>query len=128
MNAWGVPAFVAEPTAKQLVAAVHDTPPSVLPLLPLGFGLRTIDHVVPLKCSTSVFLAEPVRLSPAATQLVALVHDTSSSSAADEPGTPGPALIDHFVPFQRSARVVVSTEPTATQLVLAAHDAPSRYS
>ena len=47
----------ARPTAKQLVGLVHDTPVSESPNpnFEVGFGLGTIDHVVPSQRSISVF-------------------------------------------------------------------------
>ncbi|MDP9334272.1 MAG: hypothetical protein M3Q30_13330 [Actinomycetota bacterium] len=44
------------PTAKQLLLLVHDTPSSSLSVAPVALALRTIAHLVPFQCSTSVRL------------------------------------------------------------------------
>jgi hypothetical protein len=58
-----------DPTAKQLVALVHDTSYSA----PGGLGLGTIAQLMPFQRSISV----PDPEYPTAKQLVLLVHDTS---------------------------------------------------
>jgi hypothetical protein len=51
-----------KPTAKQLVAVGHDTPFRLASVEPsVGFGLATIDQLVPSQPSTNVLLPELVR-------------------------------------------------------------------
>jgi hypothetical protein len=87
---------------------------------PLGFGLATIDQVVPFQRSTSVPSTPPLELLPTALQLVALGHVTLES--AEFPLEFGLAMMDQLVPFQCSTSVftvpvLLTEEPTALQLV-----------
>jgi hypothetical protein len=108
------------PTASQLVVLKHATPLSEAEVDPLGFGLGTVDQVVPFQCSTSVMFPPPLYAEPTALQLVALGHETLESP--EFPIEFGLATMDQPVPFQCSASVltapVLLTDfPTALQLV-----------
>jgi len=114
------------PTAKQFAASEQDTPFSVTVVAPAGVGLATIDHVVPFHCSINVFdmsvVAETSAVSPTATQLVGLEHDTPSRSRNDCVRALGLATIDQPVPFQRSINDPFASDPTAKQSDGLEHD------
>jgi hypothetical protein len=96
--------FVAySPTALQLVVLEHATSLSEAKVYPLGFGLGTIDQVVPFQCSTNVRDTPPLALLPTALQLVALGHATLAST--EFPLEFGLATMDQLVPFQCSTSV-----------------------
>ena len=94
------------PTAKQLVAAEHETACKPDAAVSVPFGLVTIDQLVPFQLSTNVLLAELLPETPTATQLVAAEHDTPSSSDPPVPVRLGLVTIDQLVPFQLSTNVV----------------------
>jgi len=76
------PVLIWNPTAKQLLALVHETPNSVAYRAPAGLGLATIDHALPFHRSTNV-LPVPIAApsdSPTAKQVLAFTHDTPCSS------------------------------------------------
>ena len=113
------------PTAKQLVALVHDTLFSSL--LPqsggLGLGLGAMVQPVPFQRSTSRTPPE----SPTAKQLVVLVHDTPRRTLDGTPDGFGLGTIAQLAPFHRSISVTMPKElfpesPTAKQLVALLHD------
>ena len=54
------------PTALQLVSLAHDTPFRLGTVEPSGLGLVSIDHPVPLQCSTKVCRPELVEKFPTA--------------------------------------------------------------
>src|SRR5439155_7564474 len=109
----------------------HDTPLSTAPVAPVGFGLVTIDQLVPSQCSTNVFSTnEESVYSPTASQLDVLGHDTPLRTGDVAPLGLGLVTIDQLVPFQRSTNVLfaelVEYSPTASQLVVLGHDTPVR--
>ena len=56
-NATPVPELlVSSPTAVQAVLEVHDTPPRLLPVVPVGLGVVWIDQLVPFQRSANVTL------------------------------------------------------------------------
>jgi hypothetical protein len=112
-----------EPTAKQFVALVHDTPLSSLALA-LGFGLATTSHAAPFQRSINVFVVDPVVALPTAKQLAAEVHDTAESAELVAPAGIGAPTNDHAVPFHRSINVKPSRAPTAKQSVALEHEMP----
>jgi hypothetical protein len=109
-----------KPTAKQLDVLGHDTPSRAEPVAPPGFGLATIDQLVPSQRSTNVFWPGPLA-APTAKQLVVLAHDTPFSSDSFSPVGFGLATTDQLVPFQWSTSVA-RPPPTAKQLVVLGHD------
>jgi hypothetical protein len=114
--------YAFEPTAKQLVALVHDTPRSVGSPCS-GFGLPTIDQVVPFHRSINVRgWPLSLRKPPTAKQLVALVQDTPDSKLYIAFAGFGLATTDQLVPFHRTMSVPASALPTAKQLVVLTHD------
>jgi len=120
--------FDLSPTAKQLVVSTHDTASSSALVEPsVGFGLPTIDHLVPFQRSTNVLLPEVVEKKPTAKQLDVLGHVTPSRAESVAPVGFGLATIDQLVPFQCSANVLWPgplAAPTAKQLVVLGHDTP----
>ena len=122
----GEPKYV--PTAKQLVALVHETLSSrLLPVLVL-LGLATIDHAVPFQRWMRVLIWPSSKL-PTAKQFVALVHDTLLNRLEPVLDLLGLGTIDHVEPFQRSTRVLDRESPdvpTAKHVVALGHDTPAR--
>ena len=116
--------FALDPTAVQLLADVHDTP-NRLPKS--GPGVGWIDHLLPFERSTTGAVSSLLSTTkaPTAVQAVAEEHDTPPSWLLKDPGL-GVGLIDHRVPFQRSANIPRSLEPTAVQAVADVHDTPPR--
>jgi hypothetical protein len=100
------------PTAKQLVAPEHETPPSTLPRAPATFGLATIDQDDPFQRSISVFctrpsLVCPVVAQPVAKQLVELTQEIPLKVLSVAPAKFGVGTIVQLDPFHRSANVDV---------------------
>jgi hypothetical protein len=62
-----------KPTAKQLVVLGHETPYKTTKFAPVGWGLATIDQLVPFQRCSKVDAAGPLLT---AKQLVVLAHDT----------------------------------------------------
>ena len=93
------------PTAVHASGAVHDTPVSP-GKLPGGFGVATVDQIVPFHRRARVVFA----FAPTAMQFVTVEHDTELSP---------PALSDivHVVPSHRHAFPC-----TAMHIVLLGHD------
>src|SRR5262245_16750989 len=89
-----------------------------------------MDQVLPFQRSINVAgLPVPPRLlKPAATQLVALGHETPSSSAPSPTSGFGLATTDSVVPFHRSTNVrggkLAAFSPTAKQPSAARHATP----
>ena len=122
-----------EPTAKQLEGVAHDTPFNFATMLAGSTaGLGSTDQAVPFQRSKSGLIAAPPNESPTAKQLVVDGHDTPSNSLREPPV--GGAVIDHAVPFQRSASVIMLEmssaagvySPTARQVVAFADETLSR--
>ena len=116
-----------EPTAKQLVVLVHDTPLNAENTAPVGLGLMTRAQVVPFQRSTNdLTTVELLTKEPTAKQLVAVGHETPLKLVVPE-GL-GLATIDQVVLFHCSASdfwvVPLEEEPTAKQLVVVGHDTP----
>ena len=109
----------------------HATPSSESPPV---VGLRTIDHLVPFQCSTSVFATDSVLLKvpPTATQSLVLGHTTPKRKDSGCAVGFGLGSIDHRVPFQCSTNVfeaepsAFSYCPTAKQLLALRHATPKR--
>jgi hypothetical protein len=81
------------PTATQLVALAHATPPIVVPVAPAGTGIDTNDHLDPSqRCAINPTPANDV---PTATQLVALAHATPYKEPRCGPGGLGLSCTDH---------------------------------
>jgi hypothetical protein len=101
----------------QFVVLVQETAPSKSLYL-AGLGLGITVKLVPFQLSMIVFPAS----KPTATQNVALEHETPKKTAF----AIGPEVTIQLVPFQVSTRVcsrlVVTSEPTAMQLVGLAHE------
>ena len=97
----GAEAEVELPTAKQLVALVHETPFNALDVVPPGFGLAPIDHVEPFHCSTSVAGPEAVVTLPTATQFVESTHATPPRVVSVAAAGTGIDSTDQVDPFQR---------------------------
>ena len=121
-----------DPTAKQLVGLAHETPFSVATMIAGSMlGLGRLTHALPFHRSNTGRVTAPPKESPTAKQLVVAGHATARSSLREAPV--GGAVIDHAVPFQRSASVttvasVTATgwyDPTEMQPAVLAHDTPS---
>jgi hypothetical protein len=81
------------------LAEVHDTPVSLLPIVPGGVRICSMDQEVPFHASAT---ARPS--DPAAVQALAAVQDTPLSVALPGAGTgSGICWTDHAVPFHCSA-------------------------
>src|SRR4051812_39433178 len=76
---------VEPPAASQLLSSTHETPDSRLFVDASRLGLVMIDHEEPFQCSINVLLPAALNHCPTALQLVAVAHDTPSSSAAVAP-------------------------------------------
>ena len=118
------------PTAKQLVALVHEMAESFVSTLP-SVGAATIDQLLPFQCSINPVRGEPpVEEFPTAKQSVVLVHATPGSSLKSAPWF-GLATIDQIVPFHRTMNVFQWTRslvdtPTAKQSDALAHATDSK--
>jgi hypothetical protein len=121
ISVWLTDEVTENPTAKQLVALVHETPLSELNDAPATFALATIAQLVPFQRSTNVRVPPEVLKYPTATQFVALVHDTPDS---DLPAGFGLDTIVQLVLFQRSINAPPDDVPTAKQFVALVHDTP----
>jgi hypothetical protein len=119
--------LVKPPTAKQLVALVHDTAVRSLDDAPDGFGLATTVQLVPFQRSTNVRPKPALKKRPTAKQFVVLVQDTATSWLSDAPAGFGLATSVQLVPFQRSTSVPSSELPTAKQFVVLVHDTPDSW-
>jgi hypothetical protein len=119
------PDVVYEPTASQLVADTHDTPPSRVDSGLATFNVALIDHADPFHFSANVLTTPPTLYCPTATHIDAATHDTENKLIAVPAGF-GLDLIDHAVPFQCSIRVFMLPDvvelPTPTQNVADEHD------
>ena len=110
----------------QLVVLVQDTLVKLLSV-PLGRGAGVTDHSDPFQDSTRIwYTLVVVYETPAATQLVVLVHDTLSRLLSMVP-TSGLGMTDHAVPFQDSTSVRPTAVPTAVQLIGLVQDTLSSW-
>jgi hypothetical protein len=103
------PALSYEPTAAQIVfpeTTTQDTPVHRLPAPDPVLADTT--QLVPLKCSANSCVLLSFWYDPTASQLIADTQDTAASRVAVAPGTFALVLIDHAVPFQCSASVLVT--------------------
>src|SRR5664279_155130 len=107
------------PTAVQAVLDVHDTPPRLLPVVPVGLGVVWIDQLVPFQRAANVTLVPELLWScPTAVQLVLDVHDTPLRLLEVAPVGLGVVWTDQLVPFHRSANAtpvpeLLVSSPTA---------------
>jgi hypothetical protein len=117
------------PTARQLVALVHDTPLKELRVAPIGSALATTDQLEPFHSSTNVVTTPLTSRLPTAKQLVAVPHDTPYKSALLAPIGFGLATTDQLEPSHCSINVDPLTTwfaPTAKQFVALVHDTPAK--
>jgi hypothetical protein len=96
---------------------------------PAGLGVVTTAHVVPFQVSARVTDPEAPVDEPTAMHVCDDAHATPFSWLLVAPAGLGVATMDHVVPFQASARVVVAPrfvvdEPTAMQFVLVTQEMP----
>jgi len=118
-DAFSEPVSVEEnPTAEQSVALAHDTSESTPSTDPPGFGLGTIDQLVPFHRSINV----AVDVLPTAKQLVDDVHDTPARPAPPCPAGCGLGTTDHTDPSHLSINDAENVPPTAKQLDADTHD------
>ncbi len=113
----------------------QEMPTSVASFAPDGVALGTFNHVVPFHRSMSGVSAPPGVSgadpeSPTATQLLADLHSTCDSESLCAPATAGAVMLDHVMPFHRSANALSTNDalidvPTARQLVLVAQETPA---
>lgn len=75
----------------------------------VAFGVGSIVHLVPFQCSASVLspTGPPGLHVPTAVHVLAEVQEIPLSPAETEPGGFGVRSIVHFLPFQRSASVLL---------------------
>jgi len=99
---WNTCVWSWSPTATHCDALVHEMPVRLTALAPCGFGLATIDHVVPVNCSTSDPLAEPTAMHTAL-----VVHVIPERSVNLDVGGFGLGTTLHEAPFQCSISVFV---------------------
>ena len=96
----------------------------------VGLGLGTIDQVVPLSRSVSVWapVAEPMKANPATMQLVAFGQETPVSSTSEAFVGLGVVMIAHWVPVHRSAseRALVPPRLPAAMQADPAHASPKK--
>jgi len=120
---------VEVPTATHRVADQHDTPASVVPIAPGGFGVRWIAQRAPDRRSASV-TSSPMRLlkDPTAVHEIDDGHETAVSCTDLAPPGYRVSSIDQRLPSQRSASItskpVTAKNPTAVHDVGAAHETP----
>ncbi len=80
----------------------------------LGFGVATIDQVLPFQCSASVWSVVLVPLpNPVAQQFELLAHVTPLRAFNVERLGFGVATVDQALPFQWAAKVFESKAPNA---------------
>ena len=85
---------------------MHETPLSPLAVAPAGFGVFSIDQVVPFQRSASGSGGPGARLMvPTAVHSVGEVHETALSELPSAPIGLGADWTDQLVPFQRMANV-----------------------
>lgn len=100
----------------QTVDELHDTPSSVPIVAPDGTGADRIVHSVPLNVSESGTYVSALSMNqPTPTQAVEELHDSAVNLLVASPDGSVVAWIAHSVPFQCSAKLVV------TPLLLASH-------
>jgi hypothetical protein len=114
------------PVATHVFAAGHDIPISSALWLPDGAGGRVAVHDAPFHDSASDPKLPPVSDTPAnptATHLFAAAHDTAFRAPILAPAGSFGSLAAHLTPFHVSAsgRLVVTSSPTATQLLAEVH-------
>ena len=117
MSAKSLAGVAQYPTAAQVVVLGHDTPSRAASVAPLGFGLATIDQLVPFHCSTNVLKCEFVKLEPTAKQLVVLGHGTLPKEPFGGPNGFGLGATDHAgVALAGTAATPIApvTKPTET--------------
>lgn len=124
-----------EPTATQFDTAGHETPVNFVERAPAGGGGIWSDHVF-FERTSGMAVGVPFgadSLYPAAMQDERLGQATAVSSLKRSPLGLGVVRLDHFVPFHRSAKVLVSplspavpmpTSPTAKQTLVSGQEAP----
>ncbi len=95
---------VKSPAAVQLVADGQDTPNSSVTVEAAGTGNVAILQVVPLICSITAAVPEPVTNDPTAVQLPTEVQDTPFRPLVVEVGL-GETAVDQVVPFHCSTSV-----------------------
>jgi len=99
----------ALPTASQEVEEMHETAARIGPLAPAGFGVDSIDQLVPSQASASVtILPELLVLLPTATHAPDVQETPERTLSLPPPA--GVTCIDQRVPFQLSARVAMLPE------------------
>lgn len=108
----------------------HDRPLKSESVAPAGFGLVTIDQLVPSQCSVNVLSPALLEENATAKQFDVPGHDTPVRSDSIAPLTLALGTTDQLVPFQCSANVSPTEpfrySPTALQLVVLGHDTPDR--
>src|SRR5581483_6387029 len=132
-NDTGTPALLLnEPTAWQAADEAQSTAPSAGSVPPAGGGDASLDQAVPLKCSIHTTpAAEAFVYPPTASQADADAQDMPCKEGSVAPAGAATAWSDHAVPFHLAAKVTSALEllrksPTASQVVAAAHESPSR--
>jgi hypothetical protein len=126
--------LVKNPTAVHDISEAHDTPANWPYVAPAGFGVRSIDHLVPFHRSASItsLLARLAKYqNPTAIQDFGDAHDTPTSWLLVAPAGFGVRSIDQLLPSHRSANVASVfarsvRNPTAVQDFLEKHDTPRR--
>lgn len=103
------------PTAMHMLGEAQSMPFSRALPAPDGSGGASDDHAPPLQTSAN----GPWLVSPTATQLVWVGHDTPLSSPATEPTRAGADWIDQRCPLKRSTE---GSPPTATHTPGTAHE------
>jgi hypothetical protein len=88
------------------VVEVHDTPPKLLDVAPVGLGASWVDQLVPFQRSArALSLLAPITEEPTAVQTVAELHEIPLSLLDAESAGLGVDWTDQLVPFQRNAKV-----------------------
>src|SRR5581483_6322948 len=72
--------LLPDPTPTHALDEVHDTPSSVIALLPAGAAADCIDQVKPSHLSINAAGRDPTEYSPTAMHILGAVHDTASST------------------------------------------------